>query len=592
MNQLNAQQLEAVHHLEGPMLVLAGPGSGKTTMITHRILHMIQERGIEERKIWVVTYTRAAAQEMRSRFLHLRGTDQTETAFGTFHSLFWKMLRDQGELRDRSILEEGEQLAAAKQILAHQGDSNETTELAQWLLSRYEFFRNTGQERGERVEAQEIVWRRAYEEYKRERRKMDFDDILAAMKKALEQPNIRRSFQAQYQYFLVDEFQDVNPVQYEALKLLVGEGGNLFVVGDDDQAIYGFRGAAPGIMLRFPEDFPGCRVLSLRWNYRSTSRIVEKSTELIVHNRKRYPKAIEARQKKRGPRVRMQIFEEEKEEYRAIAREAHRSPGLCVLFRTHSQMRPLLQSLEDYGIAYHTREHVYNPYAHWIGDDILEYRRAALGDQTAFLGVLRRYGESIPLACISWLREGENAKKILDYPLGIELRTALTGLFYELDHVRRESPAASLHRIASRLHYFQYLQRVGERRGIDPARLKQRYDFFQRMVSEYKTWEEWEENRRQKIQETMTAKSSDVLLLTMHAAKGLEFDTVWIPGLEEGMLPHERAEDLEEERRLLYVGCTRAKTRLILSRNLRRGGNQQSKSLFWTEIDEKRSDNL
>ena len=105
MNQLNAQQLEAVHHLEGPMLVLAGPGSGKTTMITHRILHMIQEQGIEERKIWVVTYTRAAAQEMRSRFLHLRGTDQTETAFGTFHSLFWKMLRDQGELRDRSILE-------------------------------------------------------------------------------------------------------------------------------------------------------------------------------------------------------------------------------------------------------------------------------------------------------------------------------------------------------------------------------------------------------------------------------------------------------------------------------------------------------
>ena len=588
MNQLNAQQLEAVQHLEGPMLVLAGPGSGKTTMITHRILHMIQERGIEERKIWVVTYTRAAAQEMRSRFLHLRGTDQTETAFGTFHSLFWKMLRDQGELRDRSILEEGEQLAVAKQTLVDQGDSNEATELAQWLLSRYEFFRNTGQERGERPDVQEIAWRRAYEEYKRKRRKMDFDDILATMKKALEQSNIRRSFQKQYQYFLVEEFQDVNPVQYEALKLLVGKDRNLFAVGDDDQSIYGFRGAAPGIMLRFPEDFPGCRVLTLRWNYRSTSRIVEKSTKLIEHNRKRYPKEIQARQKKRGPRVWMRVFEEEKNEYRAIACEARRSPGLCVLFRTHSQMRPLIQSLEDYGIAYHTREQVYNPYAHWIGDDILEYRRAALGDQTAFLDVLRRYGEGIPLACVSWLREGEDARKILDYPMGIELRTALTGLFYELDHIRREPLEASFHRIASRCRYFHYLQKVGERRGIDPARLKQRYDFFYRMSSEYKTWEEWEENRRRKMQEAIPAKSSDVLLLTMHAAKGLEFDTVWIPGMEKETLPHEKAEDLEEERRLLYVGCTRAKTRLILSRNMQRGGNQQSKSLFWTELDEKK----
>ena len=273
MNQLNAQQLEAVQHLEGPMLVLAGPGSGKTTMITHRILHMIQERGIEERKIWVVTYTRAAAQEMRSRFLHLRGMDQTETAFGTFHSLFWKMLRDQGELRDRSILEEGEQLAVAKQTLVDQGDSNEATELAQWLLSRYEFFRNTGQERGERPDVQEIAWRRAYEEYKRKRRKMDFDDILGKCVQLFAMnPDILEKYQDQFRYIMVDEYQDTNTAQYQLIHQLSGMFGNICVVGDDDQSIYKFRGANIRNILDFEKDFPDAAVIRLEENYRSTKK--------------------------------------------------------------------------------------------------------------------------------------------------------------------------------------------------------------------------------------------------------------------------------------------------------------------------------
>ena len=214
-----------------------------------------------------------------------------------------------------------------------------------------------------------------------------------------------------------------------------------------------------------------------------------------------------------------------------------------------------------------------------------------MGDQTAFLGVLRRYGESIPLACISWLREGENAKKILDYPMGIELRTALTGLFYELDHVRRESPAASLHRIASRLHYFQYLQRVGERReSIQP-------DSNNDMISS-SVWSRVQDMGRMGGKSTAKDTGNDDSQIigcspsdnACRKRLGIRHSVDSRSG--RGNAAHERAEDLEEERRLLYVGCTRAKTRLILSRNLRRGGNQQSKSLFWTEIDEKRSDNL
>ncbi len=593
MSELNEQQQEAVRHGEGPMLVLAGPGSGKTTMITHRVLRLTQDLGILEKEIMVVTYTRAAAQEMRGRFLRLQGTDQTDVAFGTFHSLFWQMLREEGFLLDRGVMEEGEQQEMAAEILFRQGVTAEAEreELVGELLSRYNYRRNTGQERGEKPYEGEEAWRSAYEEGKRSRGKMDFDDILETMLQALGRQDIRRVYQNRYRYFLVDEFQDVNPVQYDILRILTGPGGNLFAVGDDDQAIYGFRGAAPGIMLRFPKDFPACQVLSLRRNYRSTPRIVKRAAGLIVQNQGRYPKEIVSVQKKLGPRIRRCVFEEEKEEYRAIAKEAARRKDMCLLFRTHSQMKPLLRSLEDYGVPYRTREGAYNPYTHWVGEDIAQYRKAALGDRKAFLEVLRRYKGGIPLACVSWLREGEEPRKLLEKAMSIELRTALLELFYELDHLRVESPEKGLHRIAGRLRYFRYLEGEGEKRGVDPAILRERFDFFWRRAEKYEDWEEWEAERRRRREEPDKEEKDGVLLLTMHAAKGLEFDTVWIPGIEEGTIPHERSEDIEEERRLLYVGCTRAKTRLILSRNRHRGGNGQTASPFWRELGEENRKN-
>ncbi|MBQ7916525.1 MAG: ATP-dependent helicase [Firmicutes bacterium] len=579
MSNLNVQQMEAVRHMDGPMLVLAGPGSGKTTMITHRVLYMQDEGRIPEKQILVVTYTKAAAQEMCSRFLRLKGTDLTEVTFGTFHSIFWRMLRQQGHFSDRKVMEEGQDLQIGTDLLMREWEmpSSEAKELAQEYLNLYSRERN-----GLKVTFQDQYkrWKGLYEEEKQVRKLIDFDDMQEGAVQMLNDSGVRSYYQERFRYILVDEFQDVNPIQYQALRMLTGTPANIFVVGDDDQAIYGFRGAAPGIMQQFPKDFPGCQILNLKNNYRSTQRIVHFAGQIIACNQVRYSKEIVAASGETGRKVQCREFENEKEECRAIAEYALKLPqwsDLAVLFRTAHEGDTLRRVLGDYNIPYYMKEECLSPYEHWIGEDIVDFLSAARGNTDALGRILKKPSRGIPLGILSWLRAGESPKRLLNFNMSPEIRLALEELFYDLGKLLKERPEKGMHRIARRLRYLEYLRGVAERSGIPERKLLQRFDFWQRDAEKVKSWEEWAQ-RRQRMIEGGSQIREGVQLMTLHASKGLEFPAVWIPELEEGSLPHERAENIEEERRLFYVGCTRAEKQLIISWCHKRGGGKRKKS--------------
>ncbi len=562
----------------GPMLVLAGPGSGKTTMIAHRVLRLCREAGVPEEQILVLTYTRAAAQEMRSRSLRLLGTENTGISFGTFHSIFWRMLREQGRLSGYTLLEEPERLRLGMEIL--KGEVGNETE----IQAQAEEYLKLGERKMSEEDALYQEWREAYRLEKRRRKLLDYEDILTEALRMLGEEHFHLLYQRRFRYIMVDEFQDVNPTQYSALRLLAGNDANVFAVGDDDQAIYGFRGAVPDIMRRFPEDFPGCRLISLPLNYRSTRRIVELSGRLIAHNKNRYEKKIRAASDQKGKRVSRRIYEVPEEERRAIAEFARKeNGGLAVLFRTRYQAAGLIKVLEDYNLPFQMEGYAWNPYTHWIGQDIDDYIQAAYGDDKAIKRILNKSYPEIPEGVFSWLQEGEHVRKLLCFSLDMEVRMGLEELFYQLGKLRAEAPGRGMHRIAAEMGYLKYLRKKAEGSGIPPRELMRRFDFWQREAETCKSWREWKERQMEK-QRSWVSPTAAVQIMTLHAAKGLEFQTVWIPEIEEGSLPHERSVDLEEERRLLYVGCTRAKERLILSCCKERGGRNTKESVFWKEL--------
>ena len=595
MNELNEEQMKAVCHQDGPMLVLAGPGSGKTTMITHRVLQMTGQMGIHEDKILVVTYTRAAAQEMRGRFLSLKGTGQTNVCFGTFHSVFLQMLREQRLCPWRRVASGDETIRLMAAILKEEYEmpESEGEELAEILLSEYSRQRNTADTQYLVKQWSESRFRDCvshYETRKKQNGWIDFDDMLSMADQMLMEEEIARYYQDRYPYILVDEFQDINPRQYKVLKRLAGTRGNVFAVGDDDQAIYGFRGASPLILQQFPEDFPGCRVLTLKWNYRSTQNIIAFSGNLIRYNRNRYEKKMAPGKKVAGMAVRQEIFSQQEQEATAIAeyfQNLHRRgmdyDQMAVLLRTSYQAEPVRQVLEDYGIGCQCRERFASPFAHWTGEDVAAFWRAARGDREAFEQILFKPERGIPQACMTWISQEAPVRTLLEKRLPPEVRLALEELFYEFRRLKKERPEKGFHRIAQRLKYDVYLQNIAEKTGIPVKKLRERFDFFQREAERFASWQEWEAYRQERINQSGKDCSGGVRIMTLHSSKGLEFSAVWIPGIEQGALPHERSTDIEEERRLFYVGCTRARQILCLSWCKNRRGRKIKPSVFWKE---------
>lgn len=579
---LNPEQEKAVRHTGGPLLVLAGPGSGKTTMIVHRLEELLR-RGTDPKSILVVTYTKAAAQEMRSRFLRYMGTEQTEIRFGTLHSFFWQILYEQHRITGWRMMESDEALRLAAEILQEDTGmpEEEAVFIAEQELARYRY------ERGRMLPHENRTFAAAFEERKQSLRILDYDDILTlALRLMRSSPEVVRLYRDRYRHILVDEYQDINPVQYAGLKLLTGRDGNLFAVGDDDQSIYGFRGSDPGLLLRFPKDFNRAGVLRLSANYRSTPEIVDFSAAIICRNQERYAKSIHA-VRSHGGFVQKRTYRDGEEEWQAIAAWAARlrNPGQCaVLYRSIYDAAGLCRTLDDRGTDYVLKDRMMNPYRHWIGQDILDYAMAAQGDPDAFGRILKRPPRGIPSGLLTWLSPGEKPQMLLQKPLGREYRSALEELLYNLKRIQTGPPGKGVARIYKNLEYKRFLEQFAEEHKLPYRLLSGRWQFFRDLAASCRDWREYAEKLQRGIQDHTEEKSGGLRIMTLHASKGLEFDQVWIPQIEAGTLPHERADNPEEERRLLYVGCTRARDMLTVSCAKRRTGGHKKQSVFWKEL--------
>ena len=386
-------QTQAIMHKDGPMMVLAGPGSGKTTVITHRVQYLTKEYGIDPGDILVITFTRAAAEEMRERYEALIGGGSRVT-FGTFHSIFFRILKLAYRYTADNIVREEQQMQFVRELAQAGGlEPEDENEFAASILSEISSVK------GERIALEhyyskncpDAVFRQLYAGYEEKMRRtglIDFDDMMVlCLELFTERKDILSAWQRRYRYILIDEFQDINRLQYEIVRMLAKPEDNLFIVGDDDQSIYRFRGAKPEIMLGFERDYPGAGRILLDVNYRSTEEIVAPALRLIGENQKRFSKAIHTTGR-HGKNVITKLWQDPGEENLAIAREIQlylqsgvRPGDIAVLYRTNAGPRFLMEKLMEYNLPFRTRDTVPNLYEHWISRNILTYIRIAMGSR-------------------------------------------------------------------------------------------------------------------------------------------------------------------------------------------------------------------
>lgn len=606
--QLNQAQQQAVHHLDGPMLVLAGPGSGKTAVITERTLNLIEKSHIKEDQILVITFTKAAAGEMRERFLAKRKSNHTGVNFGTFHAVFFTILKHAYHFNAANIVREEARFQYMKEIIHHMDlEYEDEKEFISDLLSEISLVKGSRMELSNyySIHCADEVFRTICNEYNRKLERanlIDFDDMLLLCHRLLsEREDILALWQNKFRYILIDEFQDINMVQYEIVKMLAKPENNLFIVGDDDQSIYRFRGAKPEIMLNFPTDYPGCDKIVLDKNYRSTPQILNAANLLIGHNQNRFTKNI-TEVKKNGKEVKIQQFETLVAENQTIAEEiiALNKNGLslsnmAILVRTGMGSGSLVHKLMEYNIPFRMKDNLPNLFEHWIASDIITYIKIAMGssERGLYLQIINRPKRYISRECFDTPEVDFEALK--DYYEDKNwMLERLDQLEYDLSILSGMGPYAAVNYIRRGIGYEDFLKEYADQRKIKVEELLDLLDELQESARAFKTCDEWfsymedykEELKRQVI-ENQNNKTESVTIATMHSSKGLEFDTVFIADANEGIAPHKKAvlaEDIEEERRLFYVAMTRAKEALYIYSSKERYNKTMQRSRFVDEL--------
>lgn len=583
----NTSQHEAIRHKDGPMLVLAGPGSGKTLVITERTKYLIKECGVSPSNILVITFTKAAATEMRERFSRLMGEKSYPVTFGTFHAVFFAMLKHAYHYSAENIIREEQRVQCMREIIAkHRLEYEDEMEFIQALLGEIGLVKNTGIEIAHYYSKNcaEEMFRRIYSEYHEylyQHRLIDFEDMLVYTWELFrERKDILTAWQNKYQYILIDEFQDINKIQFDIVKLLAGERKNLFVVGDDDQSIYRFRGARPEIMLRFKDDFPQTKTVLLDINYRSQEKIVAHALNLIAHNKERYQKRIHA-SKEAERDVEFAVFESQRQENLRIIRDISDTVerGGCyedfaILFRTNTQPRLLMEQLMEYNVPFRTKERVPNLYEHWIAKDIFAYLRIAMGsrERRDFLQIMnrpKRYisrdsldNEQVAFDVWEWFYE--------EQPWVAE---RIRKLEADVKRLERMNPYAAINYIRKGIEYDIFLEEYADYRRIRVDDLYDVLDELQESAKGFESFDGWFEHienytkEMERLYQNRQEVSDSVTLTTLHSAKGLEYENVYIIDVNEGIMPYKKAVldgDVEEERRMFYVGMTRAKKNLHL----------------------------
>ena len=599
--QISNAQSRAIAHGTGPAMVLAGPGSGKTLVITQRTKYLIEQYDVNPQDILVITFTKAAAQEMRLRFSTV--SRASGVTFGTFHSVFFGILRQAYHFSSANILTEEKKYQILRQLMSEKGLAAENEkEMLPDLASEISVVKN------EQIDLQhyyskscpEEAFRHIYEKYEEIHKRqgmLDFDDMLVYTFELFRQrKDILSAWQRRFRYILVDEFQDINMLQYRILRMLAEPENNLFIVGDDDQSIYRFRGAKPEIMLNFGKDYPNAHQILLDRNFRSQPAIVKSSLLVIEENEKRFKKNIQY-VRNGSNTVDIQEFDNQEHESLYLVRCIKKSleqglqmKDIAVLFRTNQGAGTFAQRLMEFNIPFVMRDALPNIYEHWIAQDIFAYLHLARIqlDRTQFLQVMNRPKRYIsrdsidaPVISFETLRTYyEDKDWMLDRidRMEIDLRL-LTGM----------TPYAAINYIRHGIRYEEYVKEYAAERRMKAEELTELLDEIQQSAKPYRTFDEWFEKIEEyaaRLEEKRNASKKEedaVTLATLHGSKGLEFKEVFLVDVNEGNIPYKKASaqaDFEEERRLFYVGMTRAKDKLHIFYVKERYGKEQEPSQF------------
>ncbi|MDC7295203.1 ATP-dependent helicase [Butyrivibrio sp. DSM 10294] len=587
----NAAQMDAIMHHKGPAIVIAGPGSGKTFVIVQRLKYLIEVKKEDPAKILVITFTKAAALEMQQRFYKLTDSSYPEVNFGTFHSVFYQIIRQNKSNKEKfSIADENFKNRLIRDILGEPGIKdilvrnkidikNISDEDIKDIITDISRVKNTGIDpaNANALNICKDAFSDIFDLYNKrllEFGKIDFDDMICRCLELLQSDSeVLDYWQKRFSFYLVDEYQDINSIQFKILRLLSKLCGNVFAVGDDDQSIYGFRGSDPGIMLSFEESFreySPVRII-LKQNYRCGRKIIENACLLINDNSIRFKKDITAGTDNGDGYVITRRFKDKAAQYKAIA--TYLGSGevelsrVAVIYRTNQEAMLLAANLKDYGIATNL-DSVCKTY---IEDEavglVLSYISFACNGhkRSYFLKIMNKPMRFISRdACDS---DTISEKKILDYYMGNTAKQKdIKRLFVQINMVAHLRPSLAVRYIRRDIGVEKLYPSSAEAldKLLDKAKS---YEYSEEFLKALAL--ELENSRNNSAKQKKNINNGNcVKLLTMHGAKGLEFDVVWLPDLNEGIIPSRGAEtkqQIEEERRMLYVGMTRAKSALIMS---------------------------
>lgn len=627
LDALNPIQREAAAHSTGPLLILAGAGSGKTRVITYRVAHLIAQ-GVPPSKILAVTFTNKAANEMKERIHKLIGTGAQGSWIGTFHAICARILRQDGEAiglpKDFVVFDDGDQLTIIKEVMAELGLDSETHKPRQLLsaishakeelLDPVEFAKRAqGSEEKTVARVYPLYQKRLWKNHA-----VDFDDLILETVRLLQaRPEVRDYYQTRFQYVMVDEYQDINRVQYELVRLLAAQHRNLCVVGDDDQSVYGWRGADVGFILAFEKDYADARVVKLEQNYRSTQNILDAAFHVVRHNKGRRDKRLWTENPQGAGIIRYEA-DDDLDEARFVAQVIEdsvdsvdvRYGDFACLYRTNAQSR----LLED---AFKRRRMPYR-----IVGSVRFYDRKEIKDLIAYLRLLQNPADSLSLKRVvnapprglgeKSMERLENFAAQRDISLfdamhrapeveGLTARgrAALAEFTRAVDFVGGYRDKLNVTGLLQEL-----IDKTGYRRALleeNTPEARERVANVDEMANVTREFDEQlggtlteflEQMALMSDVDTLKAGADSVVLMTLHSAKGLEFPHVFVCGMEEDVFPHSRAreseKEMQEERRLCYVGITRARNKLHLTHARRRNvygmTRNQRPSRFLREI--------
>lgn len=580
------------------MLVLAGPGSGKTFVVTQRIKYLIEQYHVKPDGILVITFTKAAAAEMQDRFARLNEGKLYPVHFGTFHSVFFQILRHTYRFTAQNIIRERDKYRFLTQIIGEmpeeirgQAQIDDNIELLQNLLSEISAVKNNGitPQEIQSTTVSQAEFEYIFQRYKQEMnrcRLIDFDDMVLLCRNLLvERPDTLKLWQERFQYILVDEFQDICSLQYEVVRMLAKPQDNLFIVGDDDQSIYGFRGSKPEIMMNFTKDYPEAQQVLLNVNYRSKQGIVDTAGKLIAHNKVRFAKEVKA-QNEQTDGVNIYSFSsklKQAENIGLLIKQYMEQPGakyndIAILYRTNNHTVYMADKLMKEGIPFYMKEKPKNIYDSPIAKDIIAYLNYALYENCLedFLRIMNRPVRYIKKSTVP--RQAFRMEALIQNNKSTEYVVQnIVDLYDALRFIKGLNPFSAVNFIRKGIGYEAFLKKQALENGRDAAKEIEMLEELMQLAKDFETIPEWLEHiqnydtiMREITQQENGLKSAGtdaVSMVTMHSSKGLEWKVVILPDVNEGVVPHKKAvtdNELEEERRMFYVAMTRAKESLFL----------------------------